>query len=274
MIISCNGLVTNSSWKYIPSNNSIVITTPQQAYMLQPAFINGIVFALQLDGVEKYSFLITEQNAQHFEPQTLTQLLDYFDTIEKQFLLEEKRKVALLHAEQLEKEKKKLHSEAENIVAEKRRGDFLFKLYLSDSAEIENMAGLLTSLSFLLITLILFICSMTGCSQDHEWYGWIGLGAGLFIMNIYRALSGNIVICNVNDILFPLSLFLNSLTLGPALYFGNLLGLSDWWSLITTPVVSFILELPILLVMRSKVKKYYSEIEQEFERLKKEKGLC
>lgn len=111
MIISCNSLVTNSSWKYIPSNNSIVITTPKQAYMLHPAFINGIVFALQLDGVEQYSFLITEQNAQHFEPKTLTQLLDYFSTLEEQFLLDEKRKeeerIALLKAEQYEKEERK-----------------------------------------------------------------------------------------------------------------------------------------------------------------------
>ncbi len=172
MIISCNGLVTNSSWKYIPSNNSIVITTPKQAYMLHPAFLNGIVFALQLDGVEKYSFLITEQNAQHFEPQTLTQLLDYFDTIEKQFLLEEKRKeeerIAPLKAEQFEKERKekelaleRLHSIAQKIVYKKWRGDFLFKLYLSVSADA------FTFLSFLLIPLILDICSRIGSCQDH-----------------------------------------------------------------------------------------------------------
>lgn len=274
MIISCNGLVTNSSWKYIPSNNSIVITTPKQAYMLHPAFLNGIVFALQLDGVEQYSFLITEQNAQHFEPQTLTQLLDYFDTIEKQFLLEEKRKeekrVALLQAEQLKKEKKELHSKAENIVAEKRRGDFLFKLYLSDSAT--NWGIVCFLFSILLIPLILFICSMTGCSQDHEWYGWIGLGAGLLIMFFLRIiLVSNVISPTATEEPPPslLSALLYFLTLGSALYFGNLLGLSDWWSVITTPVVSFILELPVLLVL----KKYYSEIEQEFKRLKKERGL-
>ena len=237
--------------------------------MLHPAFLNGIVFALQLDGVEKYSFLITEQNAQNFNPQTLTQLLDYFDTIEKQFLLEEKRKeekrVALLHAEQLEKEKKELHSTAKKIVYKKRRCNFLFKLYLSDSAE--DLGGASFSLSLLLIPLILYICSRTGSCQHHEWYGWIGLGVGLLISSapVY------VVIYEVYS--FPLSNFLYLLTLGPALYFGNLLGLSDWWSLLTTPVVSFILELPILLVMRPKVKKYYSEIEQEFERLKKERGL-
>ena len=247
--------------------------------MLHPAFLNGIVFALQLDGVEKYSFLITEQNAQHFEPQTLTQLLDYFDTIEKQFLLEEKRKeeerIASLKAEQFEKERKekelaleRLHSIAQKIVYKKWRGDFLFKLYLSDSAK--ELVEIFIGPSALLIPLILFICSMTGCSQDHEWDGWIGLGAGLCTMSSLRT----ILVSSITTGESPLSIFLNLLTLGPALYFGNLLGLSDWWSLITTPVVSFILELPILLVMRPKVKKYYSEIEQEFERLKKEKGLC
>ena len=275
MIISCNGLVTNSSWKYIPSNNSIVITTPKQAYMLQPAFINGIVFALQLDGVEKYSFLITEQNAQHFEPQTLTQLLDYFDTIEKQFLLEEKRKeekrVALLHAEQLEKEKKELHSEAEKIVAE-RRGNLLVKLYFSELAF--ELGAMFSAMAFFITALILYICSRTGSCQHHEWYGWIGLGAGLSMVAGFKALRTCEVITPFDDSvpLLPSILFY-LLTLGPAIYFGNLLGLSDWWSLLTTPVVSFILELPILLVLSPQAQKYHSEIEQEFERLKKERGL-
>lgn len=282
MIISCNGLVTNSSWKYIPSNNSIVITTPKQAYMLHPAFLNGIVFALQLDGVEKYSFLITEQNAQHFEPQTLTQLLDYFSTLEEQFLLDEKRKeeerIALLKAEQYEKERKekelaleRLHSTAKKIVYKKWKGNFMFKLYMDESKELLRGASFL--LFILLIPLVLYICSRTGICQHHEDYGWLGWGFCLIEMAFFPLLAGIDIAGILEDFREPISVFLYVLTLGPAIYFGNRFGLSDWWSLLTTPAVTFILGLPFWLVLRFQVKKYYSEIEQEFERLKKEKGL-
>lgn len=281
MIISCNGLVTNSSWKYIPSNNSIVITTPKQAYMLHPAFLNGIVFALQLDGVEKYSFLISEQNAQHFEPQTLTQLLDYFSTLEEQFLLDEKRKeeerIALLKAEQFEKEErereialKELQSEAKKSVSEKWKKSFFYKSCLKEHE------GISVLLLFVLMPSILLLCSWAGYCQDHEWYGW----TLLFLFHYGASLQPSLAWCawcDWNDDerglpkLLPTTLYM--LTLLPAIYLGNRFCLSDWLSLFTTPVVTIIiLQLPFFLV-RPQAKKYYAEIEQEFERLKKEKGL-
>ena len=273
MIISCNGLVTNSSWKYIPSNNSIVITTPKQAYMLHPAFINGIVFALQLDGVEQYSFLITEQNAQHFEPKTLTQLLDYFNTLEEQFLLDEKRKeeerIALLRTEQFEKERelalKELHSEAEKIVGEKWEKKFFYKSYLKEHL------GIGLPLLFVLIPSILLFCWWSDYCQDHERDEWLAWGVGLWVMGVLISLAESYIVSRGEK--FGILPYICMLTIGPAIYFGNRFGLSDWWSLLTTPVVSFILGLPFLLMLRSQVKKYYSEIEQEFERLKKENGL-
>mgnify|MGYP007101928647 CR=1 FL=1 len=49
-IISNNGKVTNGSWKYIPANKSVIIEGNNQNYMLHPAFMDDVIFALQLDG--------------------------------------------------------------------------------------------------------------------------------------------------------------------------------------------------------------------------------
>ena len=60
LIISVSGEVTNATWKYIPVNQSILISTKSASYMLHPAFVDDIIFALQLDGTNQYSFMIDE----------------------------------------------------------------------------------------------------------------------------------------------------------------------------------------------------------------------
>lgn len=78
LIISNNGKVTDGSWKYIPANKSIIINGNDQSYMLHPAFMDEVIFALQVDGTQLYTFLIDESNKQAFEPKTYSELLQYF----------------------------------------------------------------------------------------------------------------------------------------------------------------------------------------------------
>lgn len=100
MIISHNGKVTNSKWKYVPATASLVIDTPSQSYMLKPTFLFGRIFALQLYGVEQYAFLIEENNSKNFQPKTLTELNAYLLEIvakkerERMLLNDQKKKEA------------------------------------------------------------------------------------------------------------------------------------------------------------------------------------
>lgn len=78
LLIVTNGVVTESSWKYLPVNNSIIIKTGEESMMFHPAFLDDAVFALQQDGVQSCLFMIDEKNKLSFLPQTLSDLNDYF----------------------------------------------------------------------------------------------------------------------------------------------------------------------------------------------------
>ena len=58
LITSVNGSVINATWQYISANNSLVISQKKEPYMLHPSFKDDIVLALQLDGTERFVFMI------------------------------------------------------------------------------------------------------------------------------------------------------------------------------------------------------------------------
>ncbi len=96
LIISNNGKVTNGTWKYIPANKSIIINGNNQSYMLHPAFMDEILFALQVDGTQQCAFLIDENNKDSFEPKNYSELLQYFhskEQIEMDKKREEKQRI-------------------------------------------------------------------------------------------------------------------------------------------------------------------------------------
>lgn len=86
LIISIKGKVSYSTWKYISANQSIIITSGEQAYMVKPAFVDGNILALQVDGTDEYAFLIDEQKLKELVFKTYNDILDYF--VEKEKLLE------------------------------------------------------------------------------------------------------------------------------------------------------------------------------------------
>ena len=92
LIISVSGRVTNATWKYIPVNKSIIISGNNQSYMVHPAFYDNMIFALQMDGVNKYAFLIDEQNISSTNLKTFNDLVIYFEEKERQAILAEERK--------------------------------------------------------------------------------------------------------------------------------------------------------------------------------------
>ena len=127
LLISTNGNVTNSTWEFISANNSIVITAEGQTTMLRPAFIDGVIFAMQKDGTQECLFLIDEHNKSICPNRTLTELRSYFQRkLEK---LEKKPKDI---AEQQEEEKKRLeriaeeHQDEIKALIEKRKKRYIF----------------------------------------------------------------------------------------------------------------------------------------------------
>lgn len=86
LIISIKGRVSYSTWKYITANQSIIITSGDQSYMVKPAFVDGNILALQVDGTDEYAFLIDEQKLKELVFKTYSDILEYF--AEKERLLE------------------------------------------------------------------------------------------------------------------------------------------------------------------------------------------
>lgn len=78
LIISIKGRVSYSTWKYISANQSIIITSDEQSYMVIPAFVDSNILALQVDGTDEYAFLIDEQRLRELVFKTYNDILEYF----------------------------------------------------------------------------------------------------------------------------------------------------------------------------------------------------
>ena len=92
LIASVNGNVTYANWQYIPANKSVIISYDKERFMLHPAFIDNIIFALQQDGTERFAFMIEEKQSKCFNPKTLKELNAYFEGIrQKEIEAKEKR---------------------------------------------------------------------------------------------------------------------------------------------------------------------------------------
>lgn len=98
LLITTNGIVYNSTWKYISANQSIVITSDEKSVMFHPAFLDDVVFALQQDGESSCLFMIDERNRMSFLPRSLAELNAYF--IQKdRYLDSREEKTAPLHSD-------------------------------------------------------------------------------------------------------------------------------------------------------------------------------
>ena len=119
VLITTNGIGSVKTWKYIPANKSILINGDGNRFvMLRTAFVDENILAFQLDGTDRYAFMIDENNKALFAPKTLEELniylVDKLDT-EKQKQIEQQNK----DNELAEKAKQEANRErAEKIMAE------------------------------------------------------------------------------------------------------------------------------------------------------------
>lgn len=123
--IVLSGRVFDTSWEYESSNKSIIINGVDERYMVHPAFVDGTVLALNVDGTDKYSFLIEEENVKKFAPKTLTELNDYFLELKQSKLEEERRLIKAKEIATKKKAQKEIRLKKERIEYERRLSKFL-----------------------------------------------------------------------------------------------------------------------------------------------------
>lgn len=107
LLISLSGRVTKGTWEYVSANHSLIITAQNESYMLHLAFMDNVLFAMQVDGTQKYSFMIDENNRTSFKPKTLNELQCYFEEKEQAKLLEERQRQNRLEWERQEAERQR-----------------------------------------------------------------------------------------------------------------------------------------------------------------------
>ena len=100
LITSVNGSVINATWQYISANNSLVISFKEQSYMLHPSFKDDVTFALQLDGTERFVFMIEESQSNFFHPKSLKELTAYFENKERRNIEERQQEKRILLQQQ------------------------------------------------------------------------------------------------------------------------------------------------------------------------------
>ncbi len=135
LIISVSGEVTNATWKYIPVNQSILISTKSASYMLHPAFVDDIIFALQLDGTNQYSFMIDELQRDTFAPKSLSDIEKYFIRRKQLELEKEKQLLAQRAHDKIvareRQERQRIQEAEEALIEEALRESKLYQTVLS-----------------------------------------------------------------------------------------------------------------------------------------------
>ena len=74
LIISINGKVSMAKWKFISANQSILINSYQDSYLLKAAFVDDKLLVFEIDGTNQFSFMINEQDSYNFVPKTLSDI--------------------------------------------------------------------------------------------------------------------------------------------------------------------------------------------------------
>lgn len=118
LLITTNGKVLMSSWQFIPANASVIITAENETTMFHPAFYDNVIFALQQDGVDRYLFMIDEQQKNIFPEITLNALNEYFEE-KKRKAIEEEKNSPIYIAEQ--KQKRKEEAKRIKVMQEEER---------------------------------------------------------------------------------------------------------------------------------------------------------
>ena len=160
VLITTNGIGSVKTWKYIPANKSILINGEDNSFvMLRTAFVDENILAFQLDGTDRYAFMIDENNKALFAPKTLEELniylVDKLDK-EKQKRIEQQNK----ENEFAEKAKQKVDREK----AEKIRCEIEMKY---------RDPKMTKAIFFGILGVLLYVLAAAASSELRDWLGCV-----------------------------------------------------------------------------------------------------
>lgn len=160
VLITTNGIGSVKTWKYIPANKSILINGDGNRFvMLRTAFVDENILAFQLDGTDRYAFMIDENNKALFAPKTLEELniylVDKLDK-EKQILIEQQNK----ENEFAEKAKQ----EADREKAEKIKREIEMKFLDPKMTK---------AIFFGILGVLLYVLAVAAYSGLRDWFGCV-----------------------------------------------------------------------------------------------------
>lgn len=177
--IVLSGRVFDTSWEYESSNKSIIINGENEKFMVHPAFVDGTVLALNVDGTDKYSFLIEEENVKKFAPKTLTELNDYFLELKQSKLEEERRLIKAKEIATKKKAQKEIRLKKERIEYERRLSKFLKFIGISFVSAL---------ICYFCYKKIVYMYDVNNHGKNyailHSYYSFVdSLGNGFYIVN-------------------------------------------------------------------------------------------
>ena len=120
LLITNNGRVIKSLWGFIPANSSIIITADNETLMFKPAFYDNVIFALKQDGLERYLFMIDENNKSLMPEVTLQALKQYFENKASEIIKQDPAYIAARKREWEEKERRMIEQKKQEEERKKR----------------------------------------------------------------------------------------------------------------------------------------------------------
>lgn len=160
VLITTNGIGSVKTWKYIPANKSILINGDGNRFvMLRTAFVDENILAFQLDGTDRYAFMIDENNKALFAPKTLEELNIYLvDKLDK----EKQKRIEQLNKENEFAEKAK--QEADREKAEKIRCEIEMKY---------RDPKMTKAIFFGILGVLLYVLAVAAYSGLRDWFGCV-----------------------------------------------------------------------------------------------------
>ena len=159
VLITTNGIGSVKSWKYIPANKSILINGEENSFvMLRTAFVDENILAFQLDGTDRYAFMIDENNKALFAPKTLEELNMYL-------------------ADKLEKEKQKRieQQNKDNEIAEKAKQEAIREKAkkIKEEIQIKYQDSKITKALFFSVLGVFLYVSAVACQTELGGWMWL-----------------------------------------------------------------------------------------------------
>lgn len=90
LLISDNGIVEKSSWEYL-GNNSLLLDTKNESYLLKHGFFDENVIALKLDSTDSYAFFVNETKYKG----ELNSIQDVLNFLENKYLTKDENRSGL-----------------------------------------------------------------------------------------------------------------------------------------------------------------------------------